>query len=97
MNKKEVVFYVGISSVSIKWTEILSALEDKIRIPNRPCNILYVFNMFLIKFVSPHGHVISSVFNILIKQLHVHVCFLSQYSAESVQYTDNSSVSEQVF
>ena len=31
------------------------------------------------------------------KQLHEHVCFLSQWSAESVQYTDNSGVSEQGF
>ena len=44
--------YVEISLVSIKQTEhymhdrlgirILSALEDKIRIPARPCNILYL-------------------------------------------------------
>ena len=38
-----------------------------------------------------------NVFNILIKQLHVHACFLSQWSTESVQYTENSSVSEQGF
>ena len=38
-----------------------------------------------------------NVFNILIKQLHVHVCFLSQCSAESVQYTENSGVSEREF
>ena len=70
MNKKKVTFYVEISSVSIKVTEltwplgdmnfifscwqylslvrfahsweILSALEDKIRIPSQPCNILYL-------------------------------------------------------
>ena len=38
-----------------------------------------------------------NVLNILIKQLHEHVFFLSQWSAESVQYTDNSGVSEQGF
>ena len=27
--------------------EILSALEDKIRIPKRPCNILYVIHFLL--------------------------------------------------
>ena len=45
---RRVVFYVEISSLSIKWTEfanewqILSAREHKIRIPKRPCNILYI-------------------------------------------------------
>ena len=49
---QKVVFYVEISSVSIKWTEhyryirfahsweILSALEDKIPIPARPCKAM---------------------------------------------------------
>ena len=36
-------FYLLVLKVSLTREEILSALEDKIRIPERPCNILYIF------------------------------------------------------
>ena len=40
INGKKGVFYVETSSV-FHWWELLAALEDKIRIPARPCNILF--------------------------------------------------------
>ena len=35
--------YLSRVSEANEW-EILSALEDKIRIPTRPCNILYIYD-----------------------------------------------------
>ena len=52
MNKKKVVFYVGISSVSIKYTEhYMAASLTRER----------YFQHEKIKFVSPRSHVISSM------------------------------------
>ena len=40
-------FYLRVLKVSF----ILSALEDKIRIPARPCNILYIYSKEMLKTI----------------------------------------------
>ena len=36
--------YLRVQKVSLRLSwEVLSELEDKIRIPSRPCNILYIY------------------------------------------------------
>ena len=56
-------FYLRVLKVSLTISEeILSALEDKIRIPARPCNVLFIL-FILTKFQKNRPRAGSSLVN----------------------------------
>ena len=63
MNLKKVVFYVGISSVSINYTEHYTAAWGyEFYLLVLKVSLTRYFQHSKIKFVSPRGHVISSIY-----------------------------------
>ena len=63
MNLKKVVSYVGISSVSINYTEhYMAAWGYEFYLLLLKVSLTLYFQHSKIKFVSPRGHVISSIY-----------------------------------